>query len=219
MAAKKRRRKRRRTTKTKSHGVFVRQGRVQWLNVAIIVAIGIGLGWIIKTHWLTDPVQQQSAPTMTTHAGFIKKLAPEAQAMQTKYNVLASITLSQAILESDWGQSTNATENNNLFGVKATASEPGKSMTTQEYYDGAYHTVKRRFRVYTSWHASMVAHAKRLAYGPAWSPNHYRAVIKADNYQQAARALAKAGYATDPDYAQKLIQVIQKYDLERYDKK
>ncbi|MFC6179717.1 glycoside hydrolase family 73 protein [Lactiplantibacillus daowaiensis] len=214
MAAKKRRRKRR----TKSGRLFVKNGRLQWLNILIVFVLVGGLGWVVSTRW-TGWVPKQTETPVKTHAGFIKRLVPDAQAMQTKYHVLASITLSQAILESDWGQSTNATENNNLFGVKATEAEPGKMMPTQEYYDGAYHNVKRRFRVYSSWHASMVAHAKRLANGPAWSPNHYQAVIKATNYRTAAQALAKAGYATDPDYAQKLINVIQKYDLERYDKK
>jgi len=214
MAAKKRRRKRR----SKATGFLVRKGRVQWLNVVVLVIVIGGLGWFVSTRWPAwRPVRQ--ATTVKTHAGFIKRLAPDAQALQTTYQVRASITLAQAILESDWGQSTNATENNNLFGVKATAAEPGKVMTTQEYYDGGYHQVKRRFRVYTSWHASMVAHAKRLAHGPAWDPGHYHTVIEATTYQDAARALAKSGYATDPDYAQKIINVIQKYDLERYDSK
>jgi len=214
MAAKKRRRKRR----SKATGFLVRKGRVQWLNVIVLVIVLGGLGWVVSTRWTGWlPVHQEV--TVKTHADFIKRLAPDAKAMQTTYHVRASITLAQAILESDWGQSTNATENNNLFGVKATAAEPGKVMTTQEYYDGTYHQVKRRFRIYTSWHASMVAHAKRLANGPAWDPGHYQTVLKAKTYQAAAQALAKTGYATDPDYAQKIINVIQKYDLERYDSK
>jgi lysozyme len=44
-------------------------------------------------------------------------------------------------------------------------------------------------------------------------------VIKATDYQTAAQALQTAGYATDPSYAQKLINIIQKYDLQRYDRK
>ncbi|WP_318766784.1 glycoside hydrolase family 73 protein [Lactiplantibacillus carotarum] len=155
---------------------------------------------------------------VTTHQGFINKLAPEAQAIQKKYRVLASISLSQAILESDWGRSTNATENNNLFGVKAYATQAGRLMTTQEYYDGAYHTVKRRFRVYDSWHDSLVGHAQKLANGTPWDEQHYAAVIQATDYRTAAKALQTAGYATDPSYAQKLINIIQKYDLQRYDR-
>jgi len=216
MATKKRRRKRR-PAKT---GFLIKRGRIQWVRVLSLLVLIAGLGWVAKTHWPTAQLPTQpKTVAVTTHAGFIKRLAPQAQALQATYQVLPSITLAQAILESDWGRSTNATENHNLFGVKATAEEPGKLMVTQEYYAGTYHQVKRRFRVYPSWHASMVAHAKRLAQGPAWDPGHYRAVTQATTYQAAAHALAKAGYATDPDYAQKIINVIQKYDLERYDSK
>jgi flagellum-specific peptidoglycan hydrolase FlgJ len=156
------------------------------------------------------------APSDNARGLYQEARAGCATAGSRSITCLASITLSQAILESDWGKSTNATENNNLFGVK---SASGRLMTTQEYYDGAYHTVKRRFAVYDSWHASLVDHAKKLAYGTTWDSQHYAAVIKATDYQTAAQALQTAGYATDPSYAQKLINIIQKYDLQRYDRK
>ena len=53
--------------------------------------------------------------------------------------------------------------------------------------------------------------------GTAYNEQNYQAVIDATNYQEAARALQKAGYATDPDYAAKLINVIKTYQLDRYD--
>jgi len=207
-----------------ANGILIRNHRIQWLNVIVAILILGSLSWSIKAKLLSTPVPgtrttKQAAPAVLTHAAFIKKLAPDAQQMQTKYHVLASISLSQAILESDWGHSTNATQNNNLFGVKAHAGEKGKLMTTQEFYNGAYHTEKQRFRVYDSWHDSMLGHARKLAYGTSWDPTHYQAVVQATDYQTAASALVSAGYATDPNYAQKLINIIQKYDLQRYDKK
>ncbi|WP_341871008.1 glycoside hydrolase family 73 protein [Lactiplantibacillus plantarum] len=208
------RRKSRRKQRTKSQ-LFVKKGRLQWVNILLVLAAMVGMVWYIQHNWAVKSRVTATAPT-TTHAAFIKKLVPAAQQLDQQYHVLASITLSQAILESDWGQSTNATENNNLFGVKSTS---GRLMTTQEYYDGAYHTVKRRFAVYDSWHASLVDHAKKLAYGTTWDSQHYVAVIKATDYQTVAQALQTAGYATDPSYAQKLINIIQKYDLQRYDRK
>ncbi|MDV0429326.1 glycoside hydrolase family 73 protein [Lactiplantibacillus sp. DA1] len=206
--------KRRRPRRKQRSQLFVKKGRLQWVNILLVITAMVGMVWYIQQNWAAKS-QVTTAPT-TTHTAFIKKLVPAAQQLDQQYHVLASITLSQAILESDWGQSTNATENNNLFGVK---SASGRLMTTQEYYDGAYHTVKRRFAVYDSWHASLVDHAKKLAYGTTWDSQHYAAVIKATDYQTAAQALQTAGYATDPSYAQKLINIIQKYDLQRYDRK
>ncbi|RRK09819.1 cell wall hydrolase [Lactiplantibacillus garii] len=216
MATKRKRPRRRGKKRT---GPFLKNGRLQWLNLLIVCLVLFGLGWFVKHGWEAKPAATATATSaVTTRSGFIKKLAPEAQAVQKQYHVLASISLSQAILESDWGQSTNATENNNLFGVKAYATQAGRLMTTQEYYDGAYHTVKRRFAVYDSWHDSLVAHAKKLANGTPWDAQHYAAVTAATDYQTAAKALQTAGYATDPTYAQKLINIIQKYDLQRYDR-
>ncbi|AVK62670.1 cell wall hydrolase [Lactobacillus sp. CBA3606] len=207
-----------RRAKGDTGGLLVHHGQPQWLNIFILCCLIGGVVWLVRGHQSQPTTTAKAQPAVTTHAGFIKKLAPSAQRMQKKYHVLASISLSQAILESDWGQSTNATKNYNLFGVKATAAEPGKLMMTKEYYDGAYHQVKQRFRVYSSWDASMVGHAKRLANGPSWDATHYQAVIQAKDYQTAARALVTAGYATDPNYDQKLINIIQKYNLQRYDK-
>jgi len=209
--------KRRRPRQKRQSQFFVKKGRVQWLNVLNVCVDVIGEGWFVNNTWQSKTTTT-TAP-VTSHTVFIKRLAPEAQRLNKKYHVMTSITLSQAILESDWGQSTNATENNNLFGVKAYGTQSGKLMTTQEYYDGAYHTVKRRFRVYTSWHDSLVDHAEKLAYGTTWDSQHYAAVIQAKDYQTAAKALQTAGYATDPSYAQKLINIIQKYHLQRYDSK
>ena len=188
--------KRRRPRKRARSQLFVKKGRLQWLNILVVLMAIVGMVWFIQHNW-TSANSNSTTDTLpaTSHAAFIKKLAPAAQQLDQKYHVLASITLSQAILESDWGKSTNATENNNLFGVK---SDSGRLMTTQEYYDGAYHTVKRRFAVYDT--------------------QHYAAVIKATDYKVAAKALQTAGYATDPSYAQKLINIIQKYDLQRYDR-
>lgn len=216
MAVKKRRKRRK---ATRQSGLVVKKGAIQWLNLVIIIMVILGLGWYVKRGWHTSVTQTDATAGTLTHQAFIKKLVPEAQRLDTKYHVLASITLSQAILESDWGQSTNATENNNLFGVKAGGTQAGRLMTTQEYYDGAYHTVKRRFRVYDSWHDSLVDHALKLAQGTTWDAQLYAGVIQATDYQTAANALQKAGYATDPSYAQKLINIIQKYDLQRYDRK
>ena len=53
--------------------------------------------------------------------------------------------------------------------------------------------------------------------GTYYNSNNYSAVVNATNYKDAAQALQDADYATDPDYAKKLINIIQTYDLDQYD--
>lgn len=148
---------------------------------------------------------------------FIEQLAPYAKKLYQTYQILPSITLAQAILESDWGQSQLASEYKNLFGVKSEDPSNSKVLATQEYVDGTWKTVKARFQVYPNFDASLLAHAKLLAQGTSWNAQQYQHVVQAKDYVTAAKALQQDGYATDPDYAQKIIQIIEKYQLTKYD--
>ncbi|MFD1672951.1 glycoside hydrolase family 73 protein [Agrilactobacillus yilanensis] len=148
---------------------------------------------------------------------FINKIAPYAKQLYQTYHILPSITIAQAILESDWGKSRLASEYNNLFGVKSTDPNNSKVLDTQEYVDGAWQTVKGRFQVYDSYDASLLAHAKLLAGGTSWNQDQYTHVVNATDYVSAANGLQQDGYATDPGYAKKIIQIIDKYKLTQYD--
>lgn len=148
---------------------------------------------------------------------FLNKLSPRAQEIQAEHGILTSITLAQAILESDWGQSGLAQEGNNLFGVKGKAPQPMVTMTTKEFVDGKFIEIKANFRKYKDWNESLDAHAELFLKGTSWNKDKYNGVIAADDYKKAAQELQSAGYATDPDYAEKLISIIERYDLDLYD--
>lgn len=156
-------------------------------------------------------------PTEIAHQQFIQNLVPSSQKAYQLYQVLPSISLAQAILESDWGESGLSQNYYNLYGVKAGAAEPSVQLETSEFIDGKWIMIMAPFRVYNSWAESVEAHAKLLTYGVDWNPKLYEPVLKAKNYKEAAHALQKAGYATDPTYAQKIIQVIETYHLAQYD--
>ncbi len=156
-------------------------------------------------------------PTEIAHQQFIQNLVPSSQKAYQLYQVLPSISLAQAILESDWGESGLSQNYYNLYGVKAGAAEPSVQLETSEFIDGKWITIMAPFRVYNSWAESVEAHAKLLTYGVDWNPKLYEPVLKAKNYKEAAHALQKAGYATDPTYAQKIIHVIETYHLAQYD--
>lgn len=146
---------------------------------------------------------------------FIERVGKLAAADMEKSGVLASLTIAQAILESGWGKSGLTVKANALFGIKAGSSWKGKvySAQTQECYDGAtYTTITALFRAYDSWAESVADHSALLT-GMA----RYKAVIGERDYKAACRAIKAAGYATDPNYADKLIQLVESYGLTAYD--
>ena len=150
---------------------------------------------------------------------FIADISTEAQSLYVKYGVLPSISISQAILESDWGTSSLATKNGNYYGIKGGGVENGSPFFTKEYLKNSdqWIEIEATFRKYDSWQESMEDHAKLLVYGTKWNPELYRSVIEAADYKEAAYALQTAGYATDPRYPEKLIRLIEQYQLDQYD--
>lgn len=163
-----------------------------------------------------------SVPTIPDYGNnqggdFVASVAPAAQQMQAAYGVHASISIAQAILESDWGESELSAVYNNLYGMKG--DDPGNTvlLATSEYYNGQWVTIQANFRVYGSWAESVQDHALLFVNGTTWDPNQYAPVLQATTYQEAAQALQDCGYATDPDYAAKLIAVIEQNALYEYD--
>lgn len=141
---------------------------------------------------------------------FITRLTSPALESQRKSGVPASITIAQAALESAWGESGLAKTGNNLFGIKADSRWRGETLTlnTREFTKGQWVVVSAKWRKYASWQSSIDDHANFLRQNPRYEPCF--ACLTADAF---ARALLKAGYATDPSYADKVISVIQRHQL------
>ena len=131
-------------------------------------------------------------------------------------NVFPSVTLAQAILESGWGKSDLTTQANNFFGIKATDDWSGEKvlMTTQEYENNQYITIQDWFRKYTNPKKSFEDHIQFLKDNSRYKDN---GVFSAKTPEEQATALQKAGYATSPVYADKLISIISDYDLKKLD--
>lgn len=197
---------------------FTYQARsgIKWLSIAMILGI-LAIGSVLVVGTVSWIQETRQTPEQRSHQQFIEELVPASQSAYEQYGVLPSITLSQAILESNWGESTLSSQYYNLFGIKAGEQEPNVYLETAEYVNETWITIMGRFRVYENWAESVEAHAQLLAYGVDWNPQLYYPVLQAANYQEAARALQTAGYATDPDYANKVIQVIETYRLDAYD--
>jgi flagellum-specific peptidoglycan hydrolase FlgJ len=148
---------------------------------------------------------------------FILKVVPGAQHSQRATGVPSSVTIAQAILESEWGRSYLAREANNLFGVKALTKAGTAGVVTIDAWEvenGVNVTVKGEpFRKYNSVAESIADHGLFFI-----ENRRYReALLAKDDPKEFARRIAAAGYATDPGYAPKLIGLMDRYDLYRWD--
>ena len=155
-----------------------------------------------------------SAPVTQTQSkdafsAYIAKYNVMAVEQMKKYGIPASITLAQGLLESDAGRSTLATKCNNHFGIKCHSDWKGRKM---------YHDDDERqecFRCYSDADDSFRDHSLFLVNGA-----RYQSLFKlgTTDYKGWAKGLKAAGYATSPTYADKLIELIERYGLDRYDR-
>lgn len=139
---------------------------------------------------------------------YINKFAPIAVRKMKEHRIPASITLAQGILESGSGRSNLAIRSNNHFGIKCHRGWEGKSVTHDDDKKGEC------FRKYKHPEGSYEDHSTFLK-----SRSRYAKLfrLKPTDYKGWAYGLKRAGYATDPRYPRKLINLIKKYNLHQYD--
>jgi LysM repeat protein len=150
---------------------------------------------------------QKKQPSFVKYINLYKDLAIKHQQL---FQIPASITLAQGILESGAGQSRFVRESNNHFGIKC-----GKDWKGPVVYrdDDA---VAECFRVYKKAEDSYLDHSRFLRERPRYAPLF---ILDATDYKAWAIGLQKYGYATDKAYANKLIKIIEDYELYQYDAK
>lgn len=159
--------------------------------------------------------RQPQSYSFASQDDFINTVGAAARRSRQATGVPASVTVAQAILESDWGRSRLTRQGNNLFGIKAlTAPGPAGviSLSTWEYLDGNDVVVQAPFRAYFSLEESVEDHGRFFR-----GRTYRQAMAVADDPRAFARAIQDAGYATDPEYASKLIRLMDRYDLYRFD--
>lgn len=130
-----------------------------------------------------------------------------------KYGVLPSITVAQAILESGWGKSSLSVQAHNLFGIKGSYNGNSVNYPTQEYINGRYVTIYDAFRAYSNNSQSVEDHGNFL-----YVNSRYHNLLGQTNYVTVANMLHSDGYATAPNYASSLINIVQTYNLTQLDK-
>lgn len=145
---------------------------------------------------------------MPTYEKYIKQYSNLAIQHQKKFHIPASITLAQGLLESGAGQSELARKSNNHFGIKCHSDWRGGRVYHDDDLRGEC------FRKYKNPEQSYEDHARFLVDRPRYASLFK---LKATDYKGWARGLQKCGYATDRAYANRLIKLIEDYDLYRYD--
>lgn len=132
-------------------------------------------------------------------------------------NIPPSIKLAQSILESGWGESELTVKANNFFGIKAGSSWKGEvyNIDTHEYYNSSTPvTVNADFRKYKNPKQSFKDHSKLLTENVRYS-NLF--ALDFLDYKGWAKGLKDSGYATSPTYAEKLTNIIEVYNLDKFD--
>jgi LysM repeat protein len=147
---------------------------------------------------------------------FIEAAASAAQDSQRRLGIPASVIIAQAIHESYWGTSKLSRNANNFFGIKSRNGEGSAGtywMDAWEVVDGEDVVVPEPFRAYNNPGESFLDHGLFFLRN-----SRYHGAFKYSNDpRRFAQAIADAGYATDPDYAPKLIRIMDQYNLYQYD--
>ena len=197
------------------------------LRRALLLVCLLGYSPVLPTSAISFcgsiPQQQKCSKEKSTHSravaarsvrfvnvpdarGYIRKFLSVAQAAQDKYGIPVSISIAQGIFESASGGSVLAQATNNHFGIKCFRKNCPEGHCSEWSDDNP----DDRFRIYKTPEASWRSHSRLLA------SKKYNSLIGSD-YIGWAEGLQRLGYATDKRYAKRLIKVIEKYDLSRFD--
>ena len=141
---------------------------------------------------------------------FLSRMTAPAQIASRASGVPSQLILAQAALESGWGKreikGDDGSRSYNLFGIKADKGWKGPVVqaATTEYVNGVPQQTKATFRAYASYDEAFSDYARFLAGNP-----RYAQVVATRDPAEAAHGLQRAGYATDPQYGEKLVRILK----------
>lgn len=158
-------------------------------------------------------IGEEQASTFDSPESFVASMSPYAEKAAQALGVDSSLLLAQAALETGWGQkviNNSRGSSNNLFNIKADRSWAGNKMSTQtlEYHQGVPVQERAAFRSYANFEESFNDYVRFLNQNP-----RYTTALKHNGDDEAfIRGIHDAGYATDPDYADKVLSVKRRID-------
>jgi Mannosyl-glycoprotein endo-beta-N-acetylglucosaminidase len=155
-----------------------------------------------------------STPTVKS---YINKYSDIAQDESKRSGIPTSIILAQAILESEFGNSKLCERSNNHFGIKWKKASDGDFVySLDDDYDNDGNRIASKFRKYASAESSFKNHSDFLM-----TRSHYKPLFKYSrtNYKDWANGLRECGYSTEKTYGPKLIEIIHRFNLDKFDVK
>ncbi|MCM2130403.1 flagellar assembly peptidoglycan hydrolase FlgJ [Larsenimonas rhizosphaerae] len=159
---------------------------------------------------VVTPARSADASSLPTHVqAFIDKVGAAAERISAVAGVSSRLIVAQAALETGWGRheiaAADGSKSHNLFNIKATSGWQGEraDVMTTEYAGKEAYRMKDGFRVYHSYEQSFQDYARLLT-----ENSRYDGVVAAESDEAAAWQLQNSGYATDPQYARKLISIM-----------
>lgn len=174
-----------------------------------------------------DGIQAVEFANMTD-VDIVKRVGELCAADMKNTGILASVSTAQFILESGYGKSVLAQMANNCFGMKCSLSgntwagsswdgESEYTKETQEFVDGKYVTITAAFRAYPNIEESIADHSAYLLGAMKGDALRYAGLKGEKDYKKAVQIIKDGGYATAPDYVEKVCNIIERYNLTAYD--
>jgi len=197
------------TQRMASRGVGLADVMVRQLSATLQAPGGAG-----ATPDLPAPPAARSGDAPAHVEAFVQRLLPHARAASAGSGIPAQFMLGQAALETGWGKAeirgADGQNSHNLFGIKAGGGWRGGTVdiVTTEYVNGKPQKQVDIFRAYDSYADAFRDYANLLR----TQPRYQNVIAQGQDAAGFARGLQQAGYATDPNYAQKLISVIRQFD-------
>ncbi|MCE2228532.1 glycoside hydrolase family 73 protein [Streptococcus thermophilus] len=166
-----------------------------FIILVVVFALGILLPLILHASTVDNA---RTVKVAYTQKGFIENLAPTAQKMSKNYGVLASILLSQAAYESNYGSSLLSVKYHNIYSLPARPGQEHIYLKDNVYRKGKWQYQKVDFAVFRDWSSSMSSYLEELRQG-RWGESTYKEVAGTTSYKVAAENLQAAGFNSDPD--------------------
>lgn len=189
---------------------------VQFLVFLAVLVLGIFSP--LYAHRAT-PSANKTEKVSYNKSEFFADIAPTIQEVAEAYDVRPSLVIAQAALESDYGQNLLAVKYHNLFAVFAQLGNKPVTLKYKRYFVNEWQTEIGQFAVYKSWDDAIYDYFDLLKSGKIRnSEGAYDVMVSNKGYKKPAQALQDMGFSSDPNYASKLIAIIEENDLTTYDK-
>lgn len=189
---------------------------VQFLVFLAVLVLGIFSP--LYAHRAT-PSANKTEKVSYNKSEFFADIAPTVQEVAEAYGVRPSLVMAQAALESDYGQNLLAVKYHNLFAVFAQPGNKPVTLKYKRYFVNEWQTEIGQFAVYKSWDDAIYDYFDLLKSGKIRnSEGTYDVMVSNKGYKKPAQALQDIGFSSDPNYASKLIAIIEENDLTTYDK-